>query len=471
MRAARRGMAAWLAACLAACGSSVRSSVALNAAPSPCAPLATPAASPESLTVVVSSPVGSPNAMSPRTAAARFVTAQMYETLVHVDCDGRLVPGLASSWTANASGGWTLRLRPGASFWNGDAVTVQDIVTAWQTTANSALDRTSAAIARAMAGAVSIVDDHTMAIADSALRTLADPALAVRRPAVGSPWPEGTGRYRAATTPADPAGSLELVPAPLSSGAAPRIVVRSGSDLDARDRLDAGADLLFTNDPAVLSYAAARADLASVPLTWDRTYALLVPWSSSQSRGTTADTIRAALARDAVRVEARAAAPPYWWNEIAACPAGFAPNTHAAPTAPSAHVVYRANDRVARGLAERLVALAAMRRANDAGAPLADLAPELASAPRLTAEGLAPAAFAAALAAGGALAYVVDLPAQPLARCGQADALAAAAPWLAPDSGIVPLVDTRRHVVVRRDRVSFVIDWEGVLRIGTRQPR
>lgn len=443
--------------------------------PSPCAFLARPQTPPESLVVALTSaaPSASSNAppLAPGSVIARFIDAQMYETLVGLDCDGKLLPRLAASWTSDATARTTLRLRDDARFWNGDPITARDVVDAWQRTANAGPDPTSASIARAMLEGVSIVSDRSLTIPDAALRTLADPALAVNRPplAPGAPWPEGSGPYRIAATPTP--RRIALVPT-RSDAPAPRIVVDATTDADARDRLDAGADLLITSDPVVASYASARQELELVPLPWSSTYVLLlprhVPPASSSSGAAAADTLRAALARDAVRADARAAVPPFWWQDKRDCAntVSIVPDANAdSRAALSSRIIYPRDDGVARQLAQRLVALAAMRSGPRASSPVADLSSQLAATTTLVAEGLDAAPFSAALSAGRALAYVIPLPAPLAAPCEHLAGLLTFAPWLSADL-IVPLVQTRSTAIVRRGRVSFVIGWDGVIRIG-----
>ena len=40
----------------------------------------------------------------PRTASERLLFRQLYETLVTIDCDGRVQPGLAVSWSTEQDG-------------------------------------------------------------------------------------------------------------------------------------------------------------------------------------------------------------------------------------------------------------------------------------------------------------------------------------------------------------------------------
>lgn len=250
---------------------------------------------------------------------------------------------------------------------------------------------------------------------------------------------------------------------------APRLVVRRIPPSSARDALDAGVDILITRDPETIAYAATRSDLRSVPLPWDRTYLLLQPHPLVDSTTPPADSAthaaRAALAADAVRVEARAAANALRWAaHLAACtgPRAIDLLSPAAPPAP--RIVYAADDAVAGALAARLVALAG--RGDHA---LRALAPGLDGLP-LRAAALSPAALVSALRVGDDAAYVVALPspADP-SSCAAAAALIHGAPWLAADSAALsaqaaPLIDTRAHAIVRRGLPGIVVDSSGEVR-------
>ncbi|HXC57707.1 MAG TPA: peptide ABC transporter substrate-binding protein [Steroidobacteraceae bacterium] len=65
--------------------------------------------------------------------AAYSITDDLFEGLVRLDAQGRVVPGVASRWETSADGlTWRFFLRPEALWSNGDAVTAQDFVFAWQ---------------------------------------------------------------------------------------------------------------------------------------------------------------------------------------------------------------------------------------------------------------------------------------------------------------------------------------------------
>src|SRR5262245_15664474 len=70
-----------------------------------------------------------------------FARAQSYETLINVDCEGRVYSGLAQSWTTDATKTRvTVVLRDGAHFWNGDPVLARDVVAAWRAAGDSSTD-------------------------------------------------------------------------------------------------------------------------------------------------------------------------------------------------------------------------------------------------------------------------------------------------------------------------------------------
>lgn len=395
---------------------------------------------PDSIRIAASSSVDATHVPVATTSAERFVFAQSYETLVDVDCDGRVYPALAESWTRDASNTRaTLVLRRDAHFWNGDAITVHDVIAAWRMTADTSQEWKSFAVR--VADAATIVDDHTLTVSlpDTNFSLLAEPALAVYRRLADSRWPEGSGPYHVAETAP---GLVDMA----AVAAGPRLAIRFTRDADSRDQIDAGADLILSAGPVTVSYATSRTGLESIPLPWTETYVLALPHGAmpafdALAKSDSGVTFRAALAMDAVRPEARGAGPPYWWTAPTSCEFTNAePATAAAPA--SARIVYGADDQVAQQLAERLVALGAtptsFRRSREA--------------------------FDASLHAGDELAFVFELPRRSLAPCRDLAALMSRVPWLGATT-LVPLVDIRTRAIVKRGAVSATIDWDGTLRI------
>lgn len=358
----------------------------------------------------------------------------MYETLIRIDCTGAPVPALAQSWTSGDDGHrWTFTLRPGARFSDGTPLTAADVF--------AALARDSTLLDRS---AVTLDGIDRVSVRFSAARAsvppvFAEPGLAVTRRGASSGWLVGSGVATADTA----AGAATVTPLVAAAGR-PIVTVRPGSGGDARDLLDHGIDILVSGDPEVLSYAAGRSELRTVPLPWDRAYVLL-----SAIPPAIADTVRASLARDVVRTEARPARGNYWWLAGPACPVGDTATVTPALTGTRAATVvyYPLGDAPARDLAERLVALGII-------------------GPGGRAAGVASADFEARFAAGGD-SYLVSLPREALAPCGAVRDLVARAPWLSSDPGrhITALVETREHAIVRRGGSAFTVDWDGTLRL------
>lgn len=252
--------------------------------------------------------------------------------------------------------------------------------------------------------------------------------------------PLGGVAYRIA---ANRASTLLLEP--LVGG--PRLTIRTASDADARDLIDAGVDLLLTESPALAAYAATRPDASLAPLPWDRTWVFLTALQGGLGLDSSS-TVRSGLARDVVRADARVAEGPYWWSDMAGCGGPVAtPGTP--PGSPgSSRVVYPRDEPIARALAERLVAL------TGAGT---------------TATGLAPNTFASALSAGTELGYVLPLQRKRPDRCRATGDLLAAAPWLTRASNaqtaIAPLIDTRLTAVVRRNRLTLMFTSDSTVTV------
>ena len=134
-----RTWAALVAACAAAgCGSTARVARGEPALPIPaprdsaCDVIAGPAITPDSFVIALTQPVDPAHAPAPENDAERLVFRQLYETLIRVDCLGRVLPGLAESWTRDVvSRPWTFTLRTDARFWDGAPVSARDVVAAW----------------------------------------------------------------------------------------------------------------------------------------------------------------------------------------------------------------------------------------------------------------------------------------------------------------------------------------------------
>ena len=436
-------------------------------------------------TVALRDTVDASHAPSPANASERLLFRQLYETLVRVDCDGRLRPGLAATWRLDQTGRtWIVTLDEQARFTDGTPVTTADVVSSWgEPGRDGVLKRDARAFVESVVPVNARVAGITLrAQSTTSPRALADAALAIARPQPGVSWSLGTTAFqvvaqRAGSSRGDglvtiarsadsPAAGVRAAPAETV-----RFLVAPGTD--PRDRLDEQVDLLVSSDPSVLAYASTLPDFISVPLPWLRTLVLLSPARGLLSPDAPPPTVlepasRRALAADAVRGEARGAAP-FWWEASAGC-AVLSPARRARSAANrdgdvGARVVFRASDPVAGDLAERLVGLTAFDDANSSGL-LETLFP--AGADGLVSAGLDDAAFDAALATGRDRGYLVGLDRRPLDLCHQLRVLVARAGWLTrsggtPETAVVPLVDTRARAVVRRGRAGLTVDWDGVL--------
>src|SRR5688500_17000657 len=71
-------------------------------------------------TIALTEAVDPANAPVPSNESERLLFRQLYETLIRVDCNGRVVPGLAVSWRLETDGQtWIITLRENARFADG----------------------------------------------------------------------------------------------------------------------------------------------------------------------------------------------------------------------------------------------------------------------------------------------------------------------------------------------------------------
>ncbi len=444
----------------------------------------------------VAEPIDPAHAPVPRTLAERLFFAQLYQPLVRRSCTGRVEPLLAARWRTERDGrAWTFTLRDDARAWNGEPITAADVVASWR------VHEETGWIAKVVALDARTVRVETPEPVDVGF--FARPEFAVRASATEDGWPVGSGPYRpvaigaAGPDEAAPDGQVGIVSLSPRTGG-PRLRFHTIGD-DARNALDAGADLIVTGDPDVVGYAADAADFRTIPLAWDRTYLLVT--RATHARPDTAsgrpfrlvrppEAVLAALARDAVRSDARPApaelADPATCarnTPMAAARGGIGRRSargQARPSAPALHgrhIVYLAGDAAGRALAERLVALALDPRRPDAAwlvdaLPGASLSRASPSGAPLTAEPLAARAFAEALGRGDEFAFIVPVDhSAGAAACDVLVDLFGHAPWTASGEGggenggatIVPLIETRKTLIVRRGVGGVAVDGNGTL--------
>ncbi len=412
-------------------------------------------------TVALSDRIDPANAPHPSNESERLLFRQLYETLVRIDCHGRVRPGLAASWRIDPNRRtWIVTLGENARFSDGAPLTPADVRASW--TRDGIGDELRPHVSR-LVESIALVGGRALAIT---LRSqpgdepvaLAHPDLAIARSVADSPWPLGTRSTRIAPEDHTPvAKAARVITVARDNLSTVRFLVAPG---DPRDLLDEGVDLLLTRDPAALGYAATLPHFQSVPLAWQRIHVLLAPGRSRASPSLPEDA-RQVLAHDAVRGEAQGARGPFWWQMLPDCDVILSPPRDQ-PLTP--RIVYDAGDAAARDLAERFVGLV---RASGRGATVL-LDALLPDRPRRTfqrATGLTGEALVRARRLGTDAGYVMSLDGRPLDPCLDLQALLDGARWLDPET-IVPLVETRLHAVVRRGRSGVTVEWDGGLVIA-----
>lgn len=106
-----------------------------------------------------------PNAITPPNAAERQagnVTAQIFSGLVWIEDDNSISPALAESWDLSDDGKeYTLHLRQGVTFHNGETFDAQDVLTTWEAGKDP---KNAYAYVYEEADSVTVVDDYTVKI-------------------------------------------------------------------------------------------------------------------------------------------------------------------------------------------------------------------------------------------------------------------------------------------------------------------
>ena len=429
------------------------------AAGDPCV-LAAGATERDTVEIAVQGPVDRSHAPVPQTAAERVVFRHLYETLIRVDCEGRVLPALAEAWRAEQNGRrWIFTLRADAWFWDGAPVTAAAVKTSWLLHEDAAPSPWSGAAE----GSVTVAGDRVLVVTlarpyPGVPRIFAHQGLAVARSrGATAAWPGGSAGHLVVSSDAE-----RVIASPTTMGGKARPVLSFlVSRRDPRDLVDGGVDLLTTGDPAVLDYAVAAHSVRVVPLPWDVSYVLVARSNRGGGGPLATVTVAEQLAPAARGAEARAPAGSPWWAEAAAsCSYPVWPATPS-PAARSPRVIYERRDSAARGLAERVVALVA-------SGGMRGVFPE-STAVRPVAAGLGDRAYGAALSRGTDLGYVVALPRNALDRCTALASLLRRIPWATRGESravVAPLAETRVHAIVRGGVGTIAIDWDGTLHLS-----
>lgn len=281
----------------------------------------------------------------------------------------------------------------------------------------------------------------------------------------------GLALERVPVQPRERGGMLRLHRAEEGSTVAHIRVVPGG---DPRDLVDEGAALVLTRDPVAVAWGRGRAGVRVVPLPPDRVHLLVLPRGGV---GALPAGFREALTRDVI--PGSSPGDPRGWLPDAVCPAPGGAAAHGIPSASSAfapaggvalpspgRIVVRADDPVARALAERVAALSGP--GGDPAFRMLGVPGEKAGAVRdgpLRVEDLPPGAFESALWAGGEAAYILALPRGTAAPCRAREELGARVPWLQAGGTLLSLVETGLTALAREGAPRLEVDGTGRVRL------
>ncbi|MEN8007796.1 MAG: ABC transporter substrate-binding protein [Candidatus Krumholzibacteriota bacterium] len=253
-----------------------------------CGVLAEEASPGGNFVITLTEPVQPDRAPIPHNASERLVFAQLYETLIQVDCTGAAQPGLAEHWTCTEdSTVWVFTIREGARFWDGTRITAEDVRRAWF--ANEDCPAVSGRTSpwnwlNARARTVNALDARRLAVRLPEPHArfpmlLAHPATAVCVKRPGWAWPVGSGPARLRAS--DPAPLPDLACKPNQNHPAgpawKNLTFRVLPDTDPRDHVATDMDLILVRDMAAVDFFEDAPGFHPVPLPWTRLYLLVCP--------------------------------------------------------------------------------------------------------------------------------------------------------------------------------------------------
>jgi hypothetical protein len=238
------------------------------------------------LVVAVTEPVTAENAPLPANESERIVFSQLYETLVTLDCTGRVRPGLARSWSVSEGGReWTFRLREDARFSNGAPLLARNVGDAWEQVSMRyrihELPRAplnpwtwvSPDSVRSVGDDVVIVS-LTEPLGDDPV-VFAHPALSIIKRSSHLGWPLGSAPYLLSMADRK---EITLIPnrfAPEALQARVSLVFRMRPGADPRDVLADKPDALLVGAASGLQYASRLPDYGRSVPGGERTYYVL----------------------------------------------------------------------------------------------------------------------------------------------------------------------------------------------------
>lgn len=438
----------------------------------------------DTISIVLTAPVDPGHAPIPVNDSERLVFRHLYETLVTVDCSGKVQPGLATSWRQSDEGRhWEFTLRGNARFSDGSHLTAEAVRESWTAMYPRLLEEPGPW--------VWVHPDSIRTMEDRILISLSEPVgeepflfahagLRVVPPTTAG-WPVGSGPYLISHSGE---GDLTLIPNPYHPETS-----RGGSSLEIhvhpaaneRDLLSGPGDVVLIGDRSAADFGRGLKDWRIHALAWSRTYFLVSPELAYVSFHPETDLalqqLKVELSRDVVSSDAGPATclecPRFAHHDRRGPEKPGIRLLSDPPSPPPPRIIYLDVDRDAGRLAERLVALAIaenqMSTSSDPDAstsfpfPL-NLDPES----ELVAAGTTRVFFQDALKEGREWALVVSRHSEFPDPCLDRVALREHLEWFSDDPGygsspIVPLVSTRRHLALRRGLVGVETDWNGTV--------
>ncbi|MBN2071199.1 MAG: hypothetical protein JW814_07045 [Candidatus Krumholzibacteriota bacterium] len=420
----------------------------------------------------------------PRNGSERFLFGNLYESLIKIDCRGQVSPSLASRWESTDRGRcWRFELDREAVFWNGTAVTANDVIRCWDRDELKSMFALAGIDSFSAEGATKI-NIYLMERSTEVPRALASEAFSVYRRSLFSRWPLGTGDFRVVErAPKTRESDQNLAIQPAFSRHGPFIDILTIPVEEARDILESSIDLLVTGDQETIDFAVKRGSFITERLPWSSTYMLL---STSRVRdirlGRRTEPIspglRENLAHFAIRCEARASRPGGWWDRMGdrrslSSGVKWPPVFLAGADIDSERrrIVYDINDETSRDIAERLVALAGgdpdiSNDSRDLLSVIPDIEGRYASGVPLRAEGLAREDLDRSVLSGDDFAYIIKVARNSFDPSFQAGLFMEKINWVSGLEGnfskaLLTLADTRETVIARKDAASISVDWSG----------
>jgi len=224
----------------------------------------------------------------PHNPSQRLVFAHLYETLVNVDCEGNLEPGLASAWSCTEDSTlWVFTLRRDARFWDGSRVTSEDVRNAWATNQDCPRRGDQTPLwtwFNARAKTITLMDVNRLAIRLPEPQArfpllLAHPATAISVRRDGWTWPVGSGPLRLRASTPTPLPDLECRPnqhhphRPIWKSLTFRVMPRT----DSRDLISTDIDLAMTRNLDAVRFYREMPGFKTAELPWNRLYVLICP--------------------------------------------------------------------------------------------------------------------------------------------------------------------------------------------------